>query len=384
VTRAYSPGAKGNQVMNDPKRQTQLTRDFGHAPDRIDQLASPSTSRGIALEILTSPDIMRDLLQTKLSKVHFDGLILGQCRPKVLKKHHTSSYVIAYTLTLLNKGGRNARCLDLIGKAYANGAMGERAYRTLQVLQVRGFGNGSGLNVPTPLCYFSDLKLLIQESVCGLPLRQYLAWNDSAASGRMRMVAHWLAKLHQIEAIPEGIGCHEEDESSLQNVAYRLGEQYPHLASRLQELASSTWQRIACFKNTIPSVMVHGDFHPANIVVTRNGVTVIDFDQFRRSDPARDLGNIIVQMRNMAYFATGSLEASNPEIRAFLNAYFAAMSRAATEALAGRIVAFAALTFLESMCYISCLRGECSEILSTVPAEVDRFLRAATVGDIVE
>jgi len=327
---------------------------------------------------------MRDLLQAELSEVHFDGLIVGQCRPKVLKKHHTSSYVIAYTLTLLNKQGRNARCLELIGKTYANGAMGERAYWTMQVLRARGFGNGSGLNVPKPLCYFSDLKLLIQETVCGIPLRQYLASNDSAASGLMRMVANWLAKLHQIDAIPEGIASREEDESSLQNLAYRLGEQYPHLASRLEELASSTWQRIASFRDTIPSVMVHGDFHPENILVTRNGATVIDFDHFCRSDPAKDLGNIIVQMRNMAYFSTGSLAALNHEIRAFLNAYLAAMSRADTEALPGRIVAFAALTFLESMCYISCLRGECSGVLSTIPAEVARFLRAATVGDILE
>jgi tRNA A-37 threonylcarbamoyl transferase component Bud32 len=375
--RADYGAPRGNQIMNGPNRQTQLTHELGFVPDRIRQLASPSTSRAIALEVLTSPDVMRDLLQTRLPAIDSEAVTIRQCHPTVLKKRHRSSQVIAYTLNV-NGGSRR----ELIAKRYADGSVGERAFRTMQILHERGFGAGSPLKIPTPLCYLADLKLLIQEKARGIPLREQLG-RENSASARMRMVACWLAKLHQIDPIPDALGSYEEDESSLQQLVYRLQRRYPHLASGLEELASSIRQRIGSIKDAIPTVTGHGDFHPENIFVTRDGATVIDFDHSCRADPARDLGYFVAQVRNMAYFSTGSLEASNREIRAFVDVYLASMSWEDTEALAARIVAFAARTFLESMCYILVLRGEGTGLLSNVPMEVERFLRADKVEDIL-
>src|SRR5713226_6494021 len=92
--------------------QTQVIRGIGHAPSRIDQLALASTSRAVALEILTSADIMKDFFQTRRSAICSDGLTLSECHPKVLKKRHGSSQVIAYTLGLLNESGRRARRIE--------------------------------------------------------------------------------------------------------------------------------------------------------------------------------------------------------------------------------------------------------------------------------
>ena len=135
--------------MSSMKMQTQLIQETGHFLNRIDQLVSSSTSQAIALEILTSPDIMRALFQTRLSNIYPEGLNLRECRPEVLRKRLGSRQVIAYTLILLNEGGRKTSPVELVGKRYADGAEGERAFRTMQMLWEGGFGEGSRLKIPS-------------------------------------------------------------------------------------------------------------------------------------------------------------------------------------------------------------------------------------------
>src|SRR2546425_9706632 len=124
----------GDQVMNGEEAQTQVIQGNGRAPSRIDQLALASTSRAVALEILTSADIMKDFFQTRPSAIYSDGLILRECRPKVLKKGHGSTQVIAYTLGFLNESGRRASRVELVAKRYRDGGKGERAFWTMRML----------------------------------------------------------------------------------------------------------------------------------------------------------------------------------------------------------------------------------------------------------
>jgi hypothetical protein len=370
--------------MNATETQTLLIQELGYVLSQIDQLASPSTLRAIALEILTSPDIMKGLFQTTLAQLHPGRLILVHCRPKVLRKRLGSRQVIIYRLILLNETGLKTRAVELVGKRYADGAEGERAFCLMQQLWSSGFGEGSRFKIPKPLCYLSDFKLLIQERAHGTLLPKYLGRNDDTALARTKMVARWLAKLHRLDAIPEGIDFYAEDETSINNFLYHLAERYPQLASRLEDLASAICKKITC-PNDVALTTVHGDFHPENIFVTQDKVTVIDFDNFCRSDPARDLGYIIAQMRAMAYFSTGLLHAANREIQAFLHVYLASTTSQGTGSMPGRIAAFAARTCLANMYYISCvLQSECKEALSMLLMEMERFMEAEKVEDIME
>jgi hypothetical protein len=369
--------------MNDTGTQSLLIQELGYVLSQIDQLASPSTLRAIALEILTSPDIMKGLFQTNLAQIYPGGLILMQCRPKVLRKRLGSRQVFVYRLILLNEMGQKTRSVELVGKRYADGTEGEKAFWMMQQLWNGGFGEGSRFKIPKPLCYLPDFKLLIQERAHGTLLPKYLGRGDDAALARTTMVARWLAKLHQLDAIPEGIDSYADDEASINHFADQLGERHPHLASRLRELAASICDRIACPKG-LALTTVHGDFHPENIFVTQDRVTVIDFDNFCRSDPARDLGYIVAQMRAMVYFSTGILEAADRNIRAFLHVYLAATPAREMRTFPGRIAAFAARTCLANMHYISCvLENERLEILSMLLTEMERFMKAEKVEDLV-
>jgi hypothetical protein len=369
--------------MDGTEAQTLLIQELGYVLSHIDQLASPSTLRTIALEILTSPDIMKGLFQTNLAQIYPGGLILVQCRPKVLRKRLGSRQVIIYRLILLNERSPRTSSVELVGKRYADGAEGEKAYWMMQQLWKGGFGEGSRFKIPKPLCYLADFKLLIQERAHGTLLPKYLGRGDDTALARTKMVARWLAKLHQLDAIPEGIDAYKDDESSINNFAYQLGQRYPHMASQLEELAYYICERIP-YPKDLALTMVHGDFHPENIFVTQDKVTVIDFDNFCRSDPARDLGYIIAQMRAMAYFSTGLLQAADREIRAFLHVYLAATMPQEVETLPGRIAAFAARTCLANMYYIACvLQKEHREALSMLLMEMERFVKAEKIEDIV-
>jgi hypothetical protein len=369
--------------MDSTETQTLLIQEVGYVLSHLDQLASPSTLRAIALEILTSPDIMKGLFQTALSRIHPGRLILVHCRPKVLRKRLGSRQVIIYRLILLHETGPKTRSLQLVGKRYADGAEGEKAFGLMEQLWNGGFGEGNRFKIPKPLCYLPDFKLLIQERAHGTLLPKYLGRADDAASSRAKMVARWLAKLHQLDGMPEGIGSPADDETSINNFAYHLGQRHPHLASRLEDLASSICERIACPAG-LPLRTVHGDFHPENIFVTQDTVTVIDFDNICQSDPARDLGYIIAQMRAMAYFSTGLLNAADREIRAFLHTYLASAACHDIARLPGRIAAFAARTCMANMYYISCvLANERMEVLSTLLLEMERFIKGEQVADMV-
>ncbi len=367
------------------KNRNQLVQETGCVMAQIDQLTSSSTSRLLAVAILTNQEVMRDLFQTTLTTLYSKELVIKQCRTKVLKNRFGSRQVIAYRLTCLDNGARNISSMEVVGKRYADPQEGEKTFRTMQTLCKGEFSQSFRLNIPKPLCYLPEYKLLIQEKARGNSLPVYLGRGDAAALVRMRLVAHWLVKLHRSEATIDGIDTCDayDDATSLRKFTQRLAERYPHFASQLQELAISLQERLIAFKDVTYS-WVHGDFHPENIFVTEDRTEVIDFDQFCQSDPARDLGYIVAQIRAMTYFATGSLETSNKEIRIFLDTYFAALSAAEREDLFPRIAVFAARQILESMYYILfVLDDERPEMLSAWLNEAQRISDAKTAEDIM-
>jgi len=340
--------------MYDMESQVSLIQETGHVLTQIDSFASPLTSRAIALGILTSPDIMADLFQARLSANWPAGITVGKCRPAVLKRRLGSRQVIAYSLVLLDQRGCQERRIEIVGKRYADGIEGARAFRTMRLLWDSGFGAASRLRIPEPLGYFPDFKLLVQEKARGALMPTRLGRGNGSAHRHLTMAARWLAKLHSQDVFPDAVGWPGNDESSIKTFVACVGERFPRQAAQLADIARALRERRAFFKSP-PPTWVHGDFHPENIFVTRNGATVIDFDQFCLSDPARDLGYILAQMQATAYRQTGSLRTVAGEIKAFFAEYLTNIPPEEHDAWAGRIATFAAASFLEGLYYITCV-----------------------------
>jgi hypothetical protein len=340
--------------MYDMESQVSLTQETGHVLTQIDSFASPLTSRAIALGVLTSPGIMADLFQARLSATWPAGTTVGNCRSAVLKRRLGSRQVIAYSLVLLNQKGHQERRIDVVGKRYADGIEGARAFRTMRLLWDSGFGAASRLRIPEPLGYFPDFKLLVQEKVRGVLMPTQLGRGNGSAQRHLTMAARWIAKLHSQEVIPDAASSPDDDEISISRFVGCVGERLPRQAARLEGIARALRQRRAFFKSPLPT-LVHGDFHPENIFATRSGATVIDFDQFCLSDPARDLGYFLAQMQATAYRQTGSFRAIAGEIKTFLDEYFTNIAPEEHDAWAARIATYAAASFLEGLYYIICV-----------------------------
>ena len=350
-------------------------------PASIDALASPDVSRSTVLQVLTSPESMAGLFNARLFENGSDDLKVRQCRPRVLKKRLGSRQVVAYRLKITNGRPGKTKTIKLVGKRYADGDEGERAYLNTLRLWEAGFGNDSRLRIPKPLSYFADCKILVQENARGTLLMKHLGRGDHVGATRMRRVAHWLAKLHAFDGVIDGLESYEDETTAIKRFTSGLGERCPEMASDLVQLGRALSEKFASHSGCARAV-VHGDFHPENVFVTRHGASVIDFDQIGISDPARDPGYFIAQMRATAFRVRGSLGASNAELQAFLDAY---LDKSATaDTLAVRIALFAALSFLESLFYIFCvLDSSQPEVLASYFGEIKRLIDVCNAGDIV-
>lgn len=352
--------------------------------ENIDLLACPALPRGRAMGILTSPEVMADFFRTRLPWLFPPGSILKECRPRVLRDRLGSRQVVSYRLVLADQAGRKAGPMMVVLKRYADEAEGKKTYAAMRMLWENGFGHGSKLKISEPFCYLEELRFLVLGKARGMLLRNNLYQSGPVALARMKAVARWLAKLHHLDAGFEGIALHPDEESSIRVFVDEMGgrEHRPFLP-KLEELASLVLARLSFFGD-VAMTPVHGDFQCENIFVDNDNVTVVDFDKFCRSDPARDLGYIIAQMRAMAFLvaAPGSV---NEGLRAFWEEYLAAAAVAEREAFSARTTLFAARKCLQNIYYMAyVLPGEGMAIVEILLDEAERFARAERVEEVLD
>ena len=105
----------------------------------------------------------------------------------------------------------------------------------------------------------------------------------------------------------------------------------------------------------IPATVVHGDFHPENIYVSEDAVTVIDFDRFAIADPAKDLGSFITQVRAMSFFSGLPARSAEGNVQAFLEEYVRGIASNQAGPLLERVAVYSAFFALEVAYYTLCV-----------------------------
>lgn len=355
-----------------------------HGRGGIELLSSPAISRAQAVEILTSPEIVADFFRTRLPWLFPQGLILEGCRPKVMRDRLGSRQVVSYRLFFADKAGRKAEPMVFVLKRYADKAEGKKIHSIMKLLWENGFNHESSLTIPEPFCYLDDLGIQVQERAHGLLLRKNLHLHGPVALARMKAVARWLVKLHHLDADFTGISPHPDEESSIRVFVDQVGSrEHRHFLPKLEELASRILERLASF-NSVPLAPVHGDFQCENIFIDKGNVMVVDFDRFCRSDPARDVGYIIAQIRAMAFLVGAPSGPVFLGLKAFWEEYLAAATVAERKTLSARTSLFAARKCLQNIYYMSyVLPGEGVHIVSVLLEEAERFSRAEQVEEVL-
>jgi hypothetical protein len=370
-------------ISRGAETSNELIDEIGQTLTDLEQSVSSSTLKVIALEILTSPEIMVELFRKHVLVLYPEHWVIKRCCPRIIKRRLGSRQVIAYRLYMSAGDSPKTKILDVIGKRYADRAEGERAFRTLELFWKNGFGQGSELRVPRPLGYLREFNLLLQEKARGTPLSLELARGTPASITGLKVAADWLARLHAMNGASGGIISLAEDETRAKQFANSLGELYPSLAGELEELSADIMHRTSSFKD-VQLAPIHGDFHPENIFVRGASVTVIDFDNCAKADPARDLGYIVAQMLAKEYLTPSSMKKLHCGSGAFLNAYLSRISLEEQQALMSRIAAYAALAVLEIMYYVLCVcRDDRPELLPSFVEEIRRLIGAKDYKDLM-
>ncbi|MCI0651184.1 MAG: phosphotransferase [Planctomycetes bacterium] len=180
-------------------------------------------------------------------------------------------------------------------------------------LEAAGAGAGNpAWRVPRPRGLVPDRALVAGEWIDAPRLDRVVAERGAAAANALARAGRALAELHRLELHLDHRPSPPERGETIRELAADLGALLPERRAALSALGARLARAIACFA-VAPSCIVHGDFHTAQVLVEKDGVVLVDFDDAGRGYAAEDLG-----------FFLASLDEAHaaPELpRAFLDGY---------------------------------------------------------------
>lgn len=277
-----------------------------------------------------------------------EELEVRQINVEVIRRRNQRC-VIRYVVATYDPREQQHLNWRVIGKVY-KAHRGERVYALMQRLWQNGFSRETGddIYIPEPLDFSSELCMLFQEEVPGLPLKALT--KQAPHPHHFRQLARTLAKLHQCPIVP--------DKPFLVREHFlRCHPRYPFLALACPELETRI-DYIATAAKRIEAQLIaeslltpiHGDFHLGQVHLENGTAWLIDFDALAYGDPASDLGNLLVFLRGKVKKVPEFAQL----IEAFLDEYYAIMG---TE-IGHRVLLYEGLTHLRRACKLLRLQDE--------------------------
>ncbi len=176
------------------------------------------------------------------------------------------------------------------------------------------------LNIPKPLMYQPELKMLWQTGVPGIMLSE-LQDQTTLFIKSMENVGRQLGILHQVSLVD----CRQRHD---QKFNYQELTKVENLLSKFNAPARNKIvpliTRLSQLLPLDPSgqeVTLHGDLHPKNILVDSNRVYLIDLDNIGIGSPLQDVGSFIAALLNLQLMASISSPLAKQSIKVFILAY---------------------------------------------------------------
>jgi aminoglycoside phosphotransferase (APT) family kinase protein len=229
----------------------------------------------------------------------------------------------------------------IIGKV-SRSTRSRQTFEFLEKLWNAGMRPPSKHMVPRPVAYLRDLDLLLQGKAPGEQLASLIQARSDAATGGASQAAAWLARLHSLD-----VAADQETikPASIERWIEELSAELPKQAARIRRACDSLSPLLSGSDATVPS---HGDYHPLNIFLADDRVTVIDLDTFGHRERAADVAYFMAQTAIMGYLAHGNFHSTRQVRAAFLQAYEAESGVHVSQA---RMALYAAAAFIQSLHY---------------------------------
>jgi aminoglycoside phosphotransferase (APT) family kinase protein len=212
----------------------------------------------------------------------------------------------------------------IYAKAYNDDSLGPHAYRCLRHLWDHGLDPRSKEQVPEPLGYVAEERMLLMRAAQGTAVDSLFATGSiEPAMQGARAAAHWLAQFHSIEIpfLPAELPCERIEIFKVAALLAKVAGACPGKAWLLLEV-NHLFRTLAPSSNT-PTKLVplHGQYRPAHVFLDGDRVTVIDLDKIRLSDPAKDVARFIHVLKKSCFEAGGDLERAELLAREFVEEY---------------------------------------------------------------
>lgn len=212
----------------------------------------------------------------------------------------------------------------IFAKAYFDGDFGCLVYRWQRYLWENGFGPESKEQVPEPLGYVAQERMLLMRAASGLPVSDLILTGSLEHAKRlMRMSAQWLAKFHkaQVPDLPVETACARMELLKTAGLLAKVAAACPERTSLLIDLVHQ-WKEVSLVTNVSPKlVTLHGQFRPAHVFVQREIVVTIDLDKLNLSDPAKDVARFAHSMTKTCMELGGDLSRMAALAEEFISAY---------------------------------------------------------------
>lgn len=240
-------------------------------------------------------------------------------------------------------------------------------FKALQFISGHGFTHGK-YRAPVPLFYQQKLKAMFYYEIPGsVNLYEYITQKHPSIikiKKQVALTAQWLKKLHSIPAVSaknfnarqSSIATVVPGKRFMMNKIQEKHPDYPEFKDKIEALYKIIIRLDRVNSHKIKKSIIHGDFHPENVIIKpygKNSIGVIDYTDCCIADPMRDLGNFMQQFNTMMH---NHISPENTLIinKIFLKAYFKKINL--PKNIENRLNLYTAWTALRSAMYFLTIR----------------------------
>lgn len=165
--------------------------------------------------------------------------------------------------------------------------------------------------------YIGELNMTLQERCPGVRLGD-LAGEPSYTSA-VRQTGRSIAIVHGLSVPTASKRTPQREIQSLQRWGAVVAALFGDRSSEIEQLSHDLVSQLEA--RTEMKGLVHGDFHPANVLVDDNRITLIDLDQMALGDPLVDVGRFLASQRIAALRIHGDIGGLSCDADHFLDRY---------------------------------------------------------------
>ncbi|MBI2426251.1 MAG: phosphotransferase [Candidatus Kerfeldbacteria bacterium] len=236
-------------------------------------------------EELANPQSVRRILRAARLPLLAEMGTICAADVRVLQSYHDDrSYNLAAKYTVTVRSKNKERIVDLLALSHPGGRK-KYAYDIIRAVSAR-FPTTPSLTFPKAYAYLPAFHLALTEYAPGQTLLSRLKSKKTLTRGDAERVIHWLMAFQRTR-VPARIIRPMSFKQLKNNIAILQKRNHPFVADvekRFQRERSKmeAWARRG-------TDIVHGDFNPANIIISQNTITAIDFEYVSRGDGLMDI-----------------------------------------------------------------------------------------------